>query len=672
MQKKKEENSLTIREIVATSRPFSWINTAAPFFVGYVIGAGRVDLDAIIGSLYFLVAYNLLMYGVNDIYDYESDVANPRKNSIEGGLVDKKKHQNLWLVILIVNLPFLVYLFVTSPNSARIVLIGIIFFCFSYSAKPLRLKEVPILDSINSSLHFVLPFVFGLLYGGSTEIFWPAVVAFFLWGMASQAFGSIQDIKPDRAAKISSIATVLGAKRTTRICLALYIISALITAVFYFPYGIIVGFLLVLYALNVSFFLKYRSDAHGEKFHRGWQNFLWLNWLVGFLIAQILLISFDPFGLREYMVVIFSSVLIILFLFQSAITIYNFQKYKKPKKLKRLSDWPKVSIIMHGYNQADNISSTMLSLLGQQYPNFEILFTDLGSSDKTKNIVSGFQDDRLKLVDIAPIKPGWTLHAWAAQQLLKQSKGEVVLLLSADTILLTNALSNIAKLLIQNKHALVSILPADQNKSLAQKVILAQNHFLMLGAYPSALLDRNHSKGVSASSNCIAFNKLIALEYGGFEIVKKSPLEDFDLGPALRQKGLKVSFYIGSDIATSQNHASLRQIISQNMRRFYPALHFSMPLTVSLIIGGIIVFVVPTMLLVLLIILNQYLGIYLLVAALLISYANRLFVTIRSKQSILSTIVFPFGVLVTMMLLWQSMIEYELVKPRWQKRTDAY
>ena len=87
------KNRPNIKEVLATSRPFSWLNTAVPFFVGFVISFGGINLQCILATAYFTFFYNYLMYGVNDIFDYESDIKNPRKNSIEGGLVDKSKHK---------------------------------------------------------------------------------------------------------------------------------------------------------------------------------------------------------------------------------------------------------------------------------------------------------------------------------------------------------------------------------------------------------------------------------------------------------------------------------------------------------------------------------------------------------------------------------------------------
>lgn len=70
----------------------------------------------------------------------------------------------------------------------------------AYSAKGLRFKEKPFLDSLTSSTHFVSPAVYGLVLAGATFTpqLWLILAAFFLWGVASHAFGAVQDVIADR------------------------------------------------------------------------------------------------------------------------------------------------------------------------------------------------------------------------------------------------------------------------------------------------------------------------------------------------------------------------------------------------------------------------------------------------------------------------------------------
>lgn len=242
-------------KLFKVSRPISWVNTAYPFAAGYLLLGGVVDPFFIIGTLFFLIPYNLVMYGINDVFDYESDIRNPRKGSIEGAVEAKSFHPVILWASLISSVPFIVALIILSPPIAIAVLIAVLFFVVAYSLKGLRFKEIPFLDSITSSIHFVGPLVFAWALFGFDTIVWPYLIAFFLWGMASHAFGAVQDIIPDRKGKLSSIATILGARATTLFSFMLYLASSLLVT-WQGGLAMIVGVAGLLYAANVAPYLS--------------------------------------------------------------------------------------------------------------------------------------------------------------------------------------------------------------------------------------------------------------------------------------------------------------------------------------------------------------------------------------------------------------------------------
>lgn len=665
----KKSVKVSFKEMLASSRPFSWVNTAAPFFVGYTISAGTLNLPAIIGTIYFTFFYNFLMYGVNDIFDYESDIKNPRKNSIEGGLVDKSKHQKLFIYIVLVNLPFLIYMGITGNLVSNILLVLLVFFAFSYSAKPFRFKEVPILDSINSSLHFVMPFVFGFVYGSNSALPWPAIIAFFMWGAASQALGAIQDIKPDRAAGIDSIATKLGAKFTNNYSLILYSLCAIIPAVFYFPWGLLAGLVLAIYPLNILFFKKYKSDAKSGEYRRAWQNFLWLNLICGFWLAQILLFVFDPFKVGPGRTTLLAGFLLLFGLLQLGLIIYNYKKFTRPKT-KRIGELPHIDVLIHSIGDKDNIASTLLALIGQNYPHFDIYYANLDHNAKSQKIADSYQDKRLNMVDAGKTPAGWTQQAWASNCLLKKSKSDLVVLLGADTILLPNTLSVVASMFDDGQSDLISLLPADQNKSFWQQLIMSQEHYMLMGLYPAAYITQNKPKLATAYSSLVAFNKKVINRIGGFELVRKSPLEDLDIANKAKQLGLRTGFYSASDLAVSQNRSDFMDLHSYNRQRLYPSLHFNLPVTFSLITLGIFVLVMPVVLLTGLLLAGLYEGTILLAIACGLLLLNRLIVMSRSKQSIIGGLLYPLGSLVFLAELFISMGHYELNSPSWKSRRE--
>jgi 4-hydroxybenzoate polyprenyltransferase len=281
--------SAAVRQLVGASRPVSWVNTAYPFAAAYLMTGGGVDLALVVGILYFLVPYNLLMYGVNDVFDYESDLRNPRKGGIEGVVLSRRWHRLTIVAAVVTNLPFLAVLVATGSAASTAVLAVSVFTVVAYSAPDLRFKERPVLDSITSSTHFVSPAVFGLvLAGGSlTGTALASLAAFFLWGMASQAFGAVQDVEADRAAGIASVATWLGAGRTVRLAMVLYVSAGLVLVLAGWP-AALAGLLAVPYLLTIAPF-RSLPDADCERANAGWRRFLWLNLVTGFLVTQLLI-----------------------------------------------------------------------------------------------------------------------------------------------------------------------------------------------------------------------------------------------------------------------------------------------------------------------------------------------------------------------------------------------
>lgn len=278
-----------LRQLVGSSRPISWVNTAYPFAAAYLMAGGGITAALVIGTVFFLFPYNLLMYGINDVFDYESDLRNPRKGGVEGIILGRRWHPLILWTSVLLAVPFVVYLLVAGNGWSAVVLAVVLAAVVGYSAPVIRLKERPLLDAMTSSTHFAGPAVFGLALAGApvTVPVVASMVAFFLWGMASQAFGAVQDVTADREAGIGSIATALGARGAVRTAIALYAAAGLVMVAAGWP-GALAGLLAVPYLVSIW---PYRAlpDARCEEANRGWRRFLWLNQVTGFLLTLLLI-----------------------------------------------------------------------------------------------------------------------------------------------------------------------------------------------------------------------------------------------------------------------------------------------------------------------------------------------------------------------------------------------
>lgn len=278
----------TLWKLFKVSRPISWVNTAYPFAATYLVLGGQINPLFILGTLFFLVPYNLLMYGVNDVYDYESDIRNPRKNSIEGSAEARSFHPTILKAAFWLSFPPLVVLLLLTSWQASLILLAVMFFVVAYSLKGLRFKEKPFLDSITSSIHFVGPMVFAIAIFAFAEAAWPYAIALFLWGIASHDFGAVQDVIPDRKGGLASIATVIGARSTVWLSFILYLIASSLMLL-QGGWVVLVGLAGLSYAAIVAPYLAI-TDKTSPAANKGWRRFIWLNYAVGAVVTIVIIL----------------------------------------------------------------------------------------------------------------------------------------------------------------------------------------------------------------------------------------------------------------------------------------------------------------------------------------------------------------------------------------------
>ncbi len=91
---------------------------------------------------------------------------------------------------------------------------------------------------------------------------------------------------------------------------------------------------------------------------------------------------------------------------------------------------PKVSAIMPNYNNGKYIGEAIESVLNQTYKNLELIVVDDGSTDNSREVISQYKDDRLKLMHIPHNGfPGAVKNCG-----IKVSKGEYIAFADSDDV----------------------------------------------------------------------------------------------------------------------------------------------------------------------------------------------------------------------------------------------
>lgn len=114
-------------------------------------------------------------------------------------------------------------------------------------------------------------------------------------------------------------------------------------------------------------------------------------------------------------------------------------KQRDDKKIKRLSSQPLVSIVTTCYNSAKYISECIESVVSQDYPNVEHVIQDGGSRDNTLSIIKNYQKRYRNKINLKSEKDNG--QSDGLDRALKRIKGEIILVLNSDDILLPYACS---------------------------------------------------------------------------------------------------------------------------------------------------------------------------------------------------------------------------------------
>jgi glycosyltransferase involved in cell wall biosynthesis len=132
-----------------------------------------------------------------------------------------------------------------------------------------------------------------------------------------------------------------------------------------------------------------------------------------------------------FIVVVVIQIIYYLFIFGK----FSFHKTQEqtPKNLP-------VSVIICAKNEAKNLKKFLPSILEQDYPKFEVVLINDGSTDKTLKVMEAFKKDHenIKIVDVKNIEAFWGNKKYALTLGIKASSHSVLLFTDADCKPLSN------------------------------------------------------------------------------------------------------------------------------------------------------------------------------------------------------------------------------------------
>ncbi len=231
-----------------------------------------------------------------------------------------------------------------------------------------------------------------------------------------------------------------------------------------------------------------------------------------------------------------------------------------------VEDLPPVTIIVPARNEARNIERCARSLLAQDYPDFELIVVDDGSSDATPRILAGIaaEDSRLKVVTLREaLPPGWAGKPHAMQMGYETARPEsrYILFSDADTFHFPVALRVAITAAVEGKVALLSALTGLELLTFWENVLMPLAIMGIMLQYPPDKVNQPGSKIAIANGQFLLLRREAFEQVGGYAgKLKGSLLDDRDMALAIKAAGGKLLFINGQELVTVRMYTGLGDI----------------------------------------------------------------------------------------------------------------
>lgn len=113
---------------------------------------------------------------------------------------------------------------------------------------------------------------------------------------------------------------------------------------------------------------------------------------------------------------------------------YIFSKVKQKKENTVATNKPPISVVVCAKNEADNLNLFLPSILDQDYPNFELVLINDGSTDTTLSVMERFKakHSNIKIVNVKTIETFWGNKKYALTLGIKAATHNHLLFTDAD------------------------------------------------------------------------------------------------------------------------------------------------------------------------------------------------------------------------------------------------
>ncbi|MGR3633208.1 MAG: glycosyltransferase [Limimaricola soesokkakensis] len=317
-----------------------------------------------------------------------------------------------------------------------------------------------------------------------------------------------------------------------------------------------------------------------------------------------------------------------------------------------------VSILIPARDEAANIDAALDAALAQRGVEIEVVVLDDGSTDGTDAIVAAraARDGRVRLLRGAALPEGWIGKTHACWQLSKAARHPVLLFVDADVRLAPDAAARLSGEMARRDLDLLSGFPRQITPTWAEKIVIPQIFTTLLGYLPLPMARARPDPAFGAGCGQLMAVRRAAYDAAGGHAAFASRMHDgLELPRRVRATGGRSDLCDATPVATCRMYESPAAIwhgFSKNATEGM-ATKRALPVWTLLLFGG---HVLPFLTLVAALVAGAGWAAAVSALACALVLGARIAMALRLRQSWLSVVSHPLGVMVVLAIQWSALI----------------
>ena len=238
---------------------------------------------------------------------------------------------------------------------------------------------------------------------------------------------------------------------------------------------------------------------------------------------------------------------------------------------------PFVSVLIAAKDEEANIGRAVRTMLDQDYPSFELIVIDDRSTDRTAEILDTMQaecqargDQRLKVIHVKELQPGWFGKNNAMREGVAAARGEWLCFGDADCKQTsTRSLSMAVHHALDWNIDFLSLLPGLETQSLWERIIQPVCGAVMVFWFHPGKVNNPKDPAAYANGAFMLMKRSCYQAIGGHEAVRTEVNEDMHMARLAKERGQRLVVVQSDDLYTVRMYSRFGEIWRGWSRIFY-------------------------------------------------------------------------------------------------------